>query len=186
MLIIMYGVKDHIVPHIFGKKTTTKMWMVLESLYQSKNENRKMVLQERMCSTKMTKGEGVVHYLTRCFQFSTSFQYWYMGNWGVSCNIGPNSIIGLLDFPQKCASKFQFLNVLEALNESLLLSSHRFSIKINGSMVVQLSYLNPKGIFNKETCHKRLTGLVKAWDCIRPQQCSYFTKVASFPSQGWN
>ena len=65
MLIIMDGVMDHIVPHLSGKKTTAKMWMALESLYQSKNENRKILLQKRMCSTKMAKGEGVVPYLTR-------------------------------------------------------------------------------------------------------------------------
>ena len=65
MLIIMDGVKDHIVPHLSGKKTVEEMWKDLESLYQSKNENRKMVLQERMCNTKMAKGEGVVPYLTR-------------------------------------------------------------------------------------------------------------------------
>ena len=40
----------------------------MESLYQSKNENQKMVLQERMCSTKMAKAEGVVPYLTRLTQ----------------------------------------------------------------------------------------------------------------------
>ena len=44
MLTSMDEVKDHIVPHIFGKNTTTKMWMTLESLYQSKNENMNMVL----------------------------------------------------------------------------------------------------------------------------------------------
>ena len=36
----------------------------MESLYQRKNENQKMVLQERMCITKMSMGEGVVPYLT--------------------------------------------------------------------------------------------------------------------------
>ena len=40
MLIIKDGVKDHIVPHLSGKKTTAEMWTTLESLYQSKNENR--------------------------------------------------------------------------------------------------------------------------------------------------
>ena len=65
MLIILDGMKDHIVPHLSKKKTTSEMWKALESLYQSKNENRKMVLQERMRSTKMAKGEGVVPYLTR-------------------------------------------------------------------------------------------------------------------------
>ena len=68
MLIIMDGAKDHIVPHLSGKKTAAEMWTDLESLYQSKNENWKMVLQKRMCSTKMGKGEGVVPYLTRLTQ----------------------------------------------------------------------------------------------------------------------
>ena len=45
--IIMDGVKEHIVPHLSEKNTTTDMWMTLESLYQSKTENRQMVLQER-------------------------------------------------------------------------------------------------------------------------------------------
>ena len=44
MLIILDGVKDHIIPHLFRKKTTLEMWKALEGLYQSKNENRKMVL----------------------------------------------------------------------------------------------------------------------------------------------
>ena len=68
MLIIIDGVKDHIVPHLSGKKTALEMWKALESLYQSKNENRKMVLQERMHNTKMAKGEGVVSCLTRLTQ----------------------------------------------------------------------------------------------------------------------
>ena len=50
MLIIMDGVKDHIVPHLSGKKTALEMWKALEILYQSKNENQRMVLQERMCN----------------------------------------------------------------------------------------------------------------------------------------
>ena len=68
MLIILDGMKDHIVPHLSGKKTALEMWKALEGLYQSKNENRKMVLQERMCSTKVAKGEGLVPYLTRLTQ----------------------------------------------------------------------------------------------------------------------
>ena len=68
MLIIMDGVKDHIVPHLSGTKTAAEMWTTLEILYQSKNENRKMVLQERMHSIKMAKGERVVPYLTRLTQ----------------------------------------------------------------------------------------------------------------------
>ena len=65
MLIIMDGVKDHIVPHLSGKKTALEMWKDLEILYQRKNEKWRIVLQEMMHNTKMTKGEGVVPYLMR-------------------------------------------------------------------------------------------------------------------------
>jgi len=51
------------------------MWKALESLYQNKNENRRMLLQERMRSTKMTKGEGVVPYLTKLTQIREDAQH---------------------------------------------------------------------------------------------------------------
>ena len=44
MLIILDGVKDHIVPHLSEKKTAMEVCKALEGLYQSKNENPKMVL----------------------------------------------------------------------------------------------------------------------------------------------
>ena len=44
MLTIRDGVKDHIVPHLSGKKNKLDMWKDLESLHQRKNENQKMVL----------------------------------------------------------------------------------------------------------------------------------------------
>jgi hypothetical protein len=48
--------------------STKDMWAALGSLYQSKNENRIMVLQKRLQGTKMAKGEGVIPYLTRLTQ----------------------------------------------------------------------------------------------------------------------
>ena len=68
MLIILDGVKDHIVPHLSGKKTVLEMWKALEGLYRSKKKNQKMVLQERVCSTRIAKGERVVPCLTRLTQ----------------------------------------------------------------------------------------------------------------------
>ena len=44
------------------------MWDALTSLFQSSNENRKMVLRERLKSIKMAKAEGVISYLTRISQ----------------------------------------------------------------------------------------------------------------------
>jgi hypothetical protein len=66
--LILDGIKDHVIPHLSGKNTTKDMWNSLSDLYQPKNENRVMVLRERLCNSKMAKGEGVVPYLTRLTQ----------------------------------------------------------------------------------------------------------------------
>ena len=42
--IILDAVKDHVIPHISSKDRAYKMSDALTSLYQSSNENRKMVL----------------------------------------------------------------------------------------------------------------------------------------------
>ena len=66
--ILLDEIKDHTIPHLTEKKFAKEMWVALNDLYQSKNENGMMVLRERLRSTKMAKGEGVVHYLTRVTQ----------------------------------------------------------------------------------------------------------------------
>jgi hypothetical protein len=63
--ILVDGVKDHIIPHFSRKKTTREMWEALVKLYQSDNQSRKMLLKEKIRSTKMAKGELVVTYLTK-------------------------------------------------------------------------------------------------------------------------
>jgi hypothetical protein len=63
--IILDVVKDHIIPHITGKNTTHKMWTTLIKLYQSDNQNRKMVLREKLSSIKMNRSETVASYFTR-------------------------------------------------------------------------------------------------------------------------
>jgi hypothetical protein len=66
--IIVDGDKDHIIPHFSGKKTAKDMWEALVKLYQSDNQSRKMLLREKLRSTKMAKGESVVTYLTKFTQ----------------------------------------------------------------------------------------------------------------------
>jgi hypothetical protein len=68
MRIIVDGVKDHIFLHLSGKKTTKDMWQALVKLYQSDNQCRKMLLKEKLRSTKMATGESVVTYLTKFTQ----------------------------------------------------------------------------------------------------------------------
>ena len=67
-LIIIDGVKDPLIPHLFGKNTSHDMWMALHNLFQNKNENWVLVLEDKLNSTKMIQGEGVTSYLTRFLQ----------------------------------------------------------------------------------------------------------------------
>ena len=64
----MDGVKDHLIPHLAEKKTTNEMWVALKGLYEAKNENRKMVLRDKLHGARMVKGESVATYLTRVAQ----------------------------------------------------------------------------------------------------------------------
>ena len=66
--IILDAVKDHVIPHISSKTHSYQMWDALTSLFQSSNENRKMVLREKLKSIKMAKAEGVTSYFTRFTQ----------------------------------------------------------------------------------------------------------------------
>jgi hypothetical protein len=65
---ILDVVKDHVIPHIYGKDYAYQMWQSLCSLYQSPNQNRKMVLQEKLRGTKMGKTDTITSYLSRFTQ----------------------------------------------------------------------------------------------------------------------
>jgi len=66
--IILEGVKDHIIPHLAGKKTTKEMWTTIIGLYQGTSEARKLVLREKLRNIKMAKSESIVSYLIRFTQ----------------------------------------------------------------------------------------------------------------------
>lgn len=62
------AIKDHLIPHITGKKYAFDMWEALTKLYQSSNENMKMVLRVKLRNTKMTKTDTISSYLTKITQ----------------------------------------------------------------------------------------------------------------------
>ena len=66
--VILDLVKDHIIPHVAGRDYAFQMWESLSNLYQSSNQNRKMVLREKLRSTRMARGESMTAYLTRVSQ----------------------------------------------------------------------------------------------------------------------
>ena len=53
--IILDAVKDHVIPHISSKTRAYQMWDALTSLFQSSNENRKMVLREKLKVSRWPK-----------------------------------------------------------------------------------------------------------------------------------
>ena len=65
MRIILDVVKDHVIPHILAKDHAHEMWTALTSLFASTNENKKMLLREKLKNIKMVKGEACMTYLTR-------------------------------------------------------------------------------------------------------------------------
>jgi hypothetical protein len=66
--IILDAIKDHVVPHVSSKGHAYQMWEALTHMYQSTNENRKMVLREKMKNIQMAKSEGFTSYLTQITQ----------------------------------------------------------------------------------------------------------------------
>jgi hypothetical protein len=62
------AVRDQIIPHLTGKDYAFEMWASLCNLYQSSNQNRKMVLFDRLRGIRMLKNESVTSYLGRYTQ----------------------------------------------------------------------------------------------------------------------
>ena len=66
--ILLDAVKDYMIPHVIGKNNAFDMWAAPVKLYQSNNQNQKMVLREKLRDTKMTKTDNVTSYITRISQ----------------------------------------------------------------------------------------------------------------------
>jgi hypothetical protein len=57
------SVRDHIIPHLTGKSWAYEMWASLCKLYQSSNENRNMVLHDRLRGIHMLEDESIISFL---------------------------------------------------------------------------------------------------------------------------
>jgi hypothetical protein len=65
---IFYAVRDHIIPHLTRKTYAYEMWKSLCKLYESSNENRKLVLHDQLRSIRMLEDESVTSFLGRYTQ----------------------------------------------------------------------------------------------------------------------
>ena len=57
--ILLEGVKDHIVSSLHGKATPYLMWKALTDLFQSKSDQRNLVLKDKLRNIKMEKGDSI-------------------------------------------------------------------------------------------------------------------------------
>jgi hypothetical protein len=62
------AVRDHIIPHLTGKTYAYEMWESLCKLYESSNENQKLVLHDRLRGIRMLEDESVTSFLGRYTQ----------------------------------------------------------------------------------------------------------------------
>lgn len=67
-IIILDAIKDHVFPHVTENKFSYKMWESLVTLPRISNENRKMMLKQKLRNTKMTNIDTVTSYLTNITQ----------------------------------------------------------------------------------------------------------------------
>jgi len=66
--VLLYSVKDHLIPHLNEKNMTREMFDALVSLFQRKNMNRKMVLRNKLKLVQMYRLDNVTNYLVRITQ----------------------------------------------------------------------------------------------------------------------
>jgi hypothetical protein len=62
------AVRDHIIPRLTGKAYAFEMWASLCKLYKSSNQNRKMVLCDRLRGIHMLQDESIISFLGRYTQ----------------------------------------------------------------------------------------------------------------------
>jgi hypothetical protein len=84
--IICDAVRDHIIPHLTGKTCAFEMWASLCKLYESSNENRKMVLHDRLRGIHMLEDESVTSFLGRYTQIRDELA-------AVGEVVNPNSLV---------------------------------------------------------------------------------------------
>jgi hypothetical protein len=58
--LIIYSVRDHLLPLIANLKTTYEMYEALKEMFESENTLRALTLKSQIQSTKMTKGDTIV------------------------------------------------------------------------------------------------------------------------------
>ena len=109
--ILLEGVKDHIVSRLHGKASPFLMWKALTDLFQSKSDQRKLALKDKLRNIKMEKGDSIPKYLTKFFQCKDE-----MGSVGVTVDEEELVILALLGLPKSWHSYEDSVNGREKLS----------------------------------------------------------------------
>eukprot|EP00253_Pinus_taeda_P011688 PITA_11688 len=104
------GVKDHIVSSLHGKASPYLMWKALTDLFQSKSDQRKLALKDKLKNIKCEKGDSIPKYLTKFTQ------YWdELGSVGVTVDDEDLVSLALLGLPKNWHSYQDSVNGREKL-----------------------------------------------------------------------
>ena len=108
--ILLEGVKDHIVSNLHGKNSPYLMWKALTDLFQSKSDQRKLVLKDKLRNIKCEKGDSIPKYLTKFTQCRDE-----LGSLGVTVDDEDLVSLALLGLPKSWHSYQDFFNGREKL-----------------------------------------------------------------------
>ena len=103
--ILLEVVKDHIMSSLHGKASPLLMWKALTGLFQSKSDQRKLALKDKLRNIKMEKGDSIPKYLTKFFQCKDE-----LGSVGVTIDDEDLVILALLGLPKSWHSYQDFVN----------------------------------------------------------------------------
>jgi len=108
--ILLEGVKDHIVSNLHGKASPYLMWKALTDLFQSKSDQRKLALKDKLRNIKCEKGDSMPKYLTKFTQCQDE-----LGSVGVTVDDEDLVSLDLLGLPKSWHSYQDSVNGQEKL-----------------------------------------------------------------------
>eukprot|EP00253_Pinus_taeda_P013570 PITA_13570 len=108
--ILLEGVKDHIVSSLHGKATPYLMWKPLTELFQSKSDQRKLAVKDKLRKIKCEKGDNIPKYLTKFTQCRDE-----LGSVGVTIDDEDLVSLDLLGLPKSWHSYQDSVNGREKL-----------------------------------------------------------------------
>ena len=111
-MILLEGVKDHIVSSLHGKATPFATWKALTDLFQSSSDHRKLVLKDKLRKIKMEKNDTISVYLTKFFQCRDE-----LGSVGVSVADDDLVILALLGLLKSWHTYQDFVSGREKLSD---------------------------------------------------------------------